>query len=121
MAHVDQSRRRILKQTASIGLFTILPSGLLSAAPNSRLQTAHVGVGGMGAADLRSVSSHASVAVFGLCDVDQARLKSANELHSAAKTFSDYREMISELGDQIDAVVVSTPDHTHAPAIAKSR
>ena len=32
------------------------------------------------------------------------------------KTFSNYREMISELGDQIDAVVVSTPDHTHAPA-----
>lgn len=116
MAHIDQSRRRLLKQTASIGLFTILPSGLLSAAPNSRLQTAHVGVGGMGAADLRSVSSHASVAVLGLCDVDQARLKIANELHAAAKTYSDYREMIAELGDQIDAVVVSTPDHTHAPA-----
>ena len=51
-----------------------------------------------------------------MAHVDQARLKSANELYSAAKTFSNYREMISELGDQIDAVVVSTPDHTHAPA-----
>ena len=45
MAQLDQSRRRLLKQTTAIGLFTILPSGLLSAAPNSRLQTAHVGVG----------------------------------------------------------------------------
>jgi predicted dehydrogenase len=70
----------------------------------------------MGGADLNSVSSHPKVEVAALCDVDLARLNSAHARHPKAKTFRDYREMISSLGDTIDAVVVSTPDHTHAPA-----
>ncbi len=81
-----------------------------------KLRTAHIGVGGMGGSDLNSVASHPSVEVAGLCDVDQNILASANAKHAGAKAFNDFREMISELGDTIDAVVVSTPDHTHAAA-----
>ena len=81
-----------------------------------KLRTAHIGVGGMGGSDLRSVSSHESVEVAGLCDVDSNTLDAALAKHPGAKGFRDFREMISEMGDQIDAVVVSTPDHTHAPA-----
>jgi predicted dehydrogenase len=70
----------------------------------------------MGASDLGSVSSHEKVEVAALCDVDSQRLQAASAKHPNAKTFADYREMLTKLGDSVDAVVVSTPDHTHAPA-----
>ena len=50
------------------------------------------------------------------CDVDQKNLKKAHAQFPNAKTFTDYRSLISQMADEIDAVVVSTPDHTHAPA-----
>jgi predicted dehydrogenase len=81
-----------------------------------KLRTAHIGVGGMGGSDLKSVASHENVEVAGLCDVDSKILIGAKAKHPGAKTFSDFREMITTMGDSIDAVVVSTPDHTHAPA-----
>ncbi|PHS03204.1 MAG: oxidoreductase [Blastopirellula sp.] len=109
-------RRDLLKASAAFAAFNILPAGAYSASPNGKLRTIHIGVGGMGGADLRSVSSHANVEVAALCDIDSNRLASAKALHTKAETFSDYRAMIAELGDKIDAVVVSTPDHTHAPA-----
>lgn len=110
------SRRRFL-QTGSVALAAAaLPMPASAFSANAKLRTAHIGVGGMGAADLRSVSSHPSVEVAALCDVDSERLAAAQMLHPKAKTFSDYRQMLSELGETVDAVVVSTPDHTHAPA-----
>ena len=81
-----------------------------------KLRTAHIGVGGMGLADLKSMASHPSVVVTALCDVDATALAAAKKLHPNAKTFRDYRKMFDEIGGGIDAVVVSTPDHTHAPA-----
>ena len=81
-----------------------------------KLRTAHVGVGGMGGSDLNSVASHSNVEVAGLCDVDAKTLKSTQARFPSARGFADFREMFSELGDSIDAVVISTPDHTHAPA-----
>lgn len=109
-------RRQFVKSAAAIGACAILPSPLIAYSPNAKLRTAHVGVGGMGGADLRSVSSHAGVEVAALCDVDANILNAAADKFPKARTFRDYREMISEMGDAIDAVVVSTPDHTHAPA-----
>ena len=70
----------------------------------------------MGSSDLASIASHAGVEIAALCDVDSQRLAEAKLLHANAETFADYREMLSKLGDKIDAVVVSTPDHTHASA-----
>ena len=70
----------------------------------------------MGASDLGSLSSHKQVDIAALCDVDAMRLASAGEKHPKAKRFSDYRKMLDEMQDEIDAVQVSTPDHTHAPA-----
>ncbi len=85
-------------------------------AANERLRTVHIGVGNMGWSDLRQVASHLRVEVAGLCDVDSGKLGYASEHYPNAKTFADFREMLSAMGDTIDAVVVSTPDHTHAPA-----
>ncbi len=118
-------KREFLKKSAILASTTaIMPSFLLACkekqeitktAPLTRLRTAHVGVGNMGAADLNDISSHDKVDVTALCDVDANNLAEAKKLHPNAKTFSDYRVMLKEMGDEIDAVVVSTPDHTHAP------
>lgn len=110
------SRRRFLQTSAALAAVPVLSSGAWAASPNGKLRTAHVGVGGMGGADLGSISSHAKVEVAALCDVDLNTLNRVKANHPQAKTFRDYREMISAMGDKIDAVVVSTPDHTHAPA-----
>ena len=107
-------RRDFLKTGAALAVLSA--PGPISASLNSKLRTAHIGVGGMGASDLKQVSSHPQVEVAALCDVDAERLGQAHSLHPHAKTFQDFREMLSSLGDSLDAVVVSTPDHTHAPA-----
>lgn len=92
----------------------------ITRSPKSRIRTAHIGVGNMGMEDLKAVASHPKVDVVALCDVDSRYLANAHELHPSAKTYSDYRKMLTEMGDQIDAVIVSTPDHTHAPASMKA-
>ncbi len=109
-------RRQFLRSTAALATLSTLPRTVRASSANGKLRTAHVGVGGMGGADLGSISSHPQVEVAALCDVDQGRLQQALARFPRAQTFGDYREMISQLGDRIDAVVVSTPDHTHAPA-----
>jgi predicted dehydrogenase len=110
------SRRRFLQAGAALASYTVFSSRAWAASPNGKLRTAHVGVGGMGGADLGSISSHPKVEVAALCDVDLNTLNRVKAQHPQAKTFRDYREMLEEMGDRIDAVVVSTPDHTHAPA-----
>lgn len=112
-------RREFLKTGAAFASWTLLADGRVGAravSPNGKLRTAHIGVGGMGGGDLNSIASHKQVEVAGLCDVDAKNLAAAAGKHPGAKTFVDFREMLSSLGDTIDAVVVSTPDHTHAPA-----
>ncbi len=109
-------RRDFLKASAVVLALPTLSSALRAASPNGKLRTAHIGVGGMGGADLGSIASHKQVEVAALCDVDLTRLESAQAKHPGAQTFRDYRELFAKLGDKIDAVVVSTPDHTHAPA-----
>lgn len=110
-------KREFLKTTALASSLALLPSGMLAALKgDKRLRTAHIGVGNMGFEDLKAISSHKLVDVVALCDVDANKLETAKNIHTKAKTFSDYRVMLKEIGDEIDAVIVSTPDHTHAPA-----
>lgn len=113
--HLD---RREFAKKSGLGLLglAIVPSILGAQGPKTRLRTAHIGVGGMGGEDLKAISSHAMVDVVALCDVDANNLAAAKALHPKAKLFTDYRKLLKEMGNKIDAVVVSTPDHTHAPA-----
>ena len=85
-----------------------------------KIRTIHVGVGGMGLSDLKDISSHKSVEVVGLCDVDSIALEEAAKYFPQAKKFSDYRIMIDKLKDFFDAVVISTPDHMHGPIAIKA-
>ena len=112
------NKRDFLKKSSlgAVGI-TLAPSLLLkNINTHNRLRTAHIGVGNMGFEDLKAISSHPLVDVVALCDVDANNLAIAKELHQHAKTFSDYRVMLQVLSDDIDAVIISTPDHTHAPA-----
>ena len=109
-------RRDFLKNTAAVSSLSILPASAWASIKNNTLRTAHIGVGGMGLEDLNAIASHKSVVVTALCDVDANALAKAKKLFPKAKTYTDYRTLINELKNEIDAVVVSTPDHTHAPA-----
>ncbi|MBT8284662.1 MAG: Gfo/Idh/MocA family oxidoreductase, partial [Flavobacteriaceae bacterium] len=109
-------RRDFLKNTAVASSVSLLPSAVWPASQDKVLRTAHIGVGGMGAEDLKSITSHKQVKVVALCDVDSKNLEAALQMHPEAKGFADYRLLFSQMADEIDAVIVSTPDHTHAPA-----
>ena len=54
--------------------------------------------------------------MVGLCDIDDLHLEKKGHAFKSARKFNDYREMLDVMGDKIDAVTVSTPDHSHAPA-----
>ena len=81
--------------------------------PNEKLNIAGIGVGGKGKDDIMSCRSENIVA---LCDPDWERAGEAFYRLPDAKQYKDYRVMFDEIADQIDAVTISTPDHTHAPA-----
>jgi predicted dehydrogenase len=110
------SRRSFIATTAAATAgFTILPStvvgGLGHRAPSDKLNIAGVGVGGRGGAVVKGLRSENIVA---LCDVDwKYAAETFNEFPDARK-FWDWRVMLDKMKDGIDAVVVGTPDHTHA-------
>ncbi len=113
---MKMNKRRFLKNAAALSSIAFLPSSSWALLQDKRLRTAHIGVGGMGMEDLKATASHSLVDIVALCDVDSNNLSAAQKLHPDAKTFLDYRKLFDQIGSDIDAVVVSTPDHTHAPA-----
>jgi len=110
-------KRDFLKTSLAAVSTVFLPKSIMAMGiTENKLRTAHIGIGGMGSADLKSITSHPDVLVVGLCDVDSNAIRKASEIHPNAKTYKDYRVMLKEMANEIDAVIVSTPDHTHAPA-----
>ena len=82
---------------------------------NDRLNVAAIGAGGKGAVDIAGCARENIVA---LCDVDQVRASQTLNRYPKATRYTDFRIMLEKEGDRIDAVTVSTPDHTHAVAAA---
>jgi predicted dehydrogenase len=107
------SRRTFLTRATAATL--AFPAVLRSASPNSTLQVAVLGCKGQGLSDLSSIGSHAKVKFVGFCDVDSSRFDEALKKFPETPTFGDWREMFAKLGQGLDAVQVSTPDHWHAP------
>jgi predicted dehydrogenase len=81
--------------------------------PNEKLNIACIGVGNRGAANLRAVEEENIVA---LCDVDERMARRAREVFPRVRFYADFRKLFDAMHREIDAVVVSTPDHTHAQA-----
>lgn len=116
------SRRAFLGTSAALGTaFWVGPRtfGRTRASALEGLAAACVGVGGKGDSDSSHIAGH-DVTVVGLCDIDRRTLdKKAREFRDGEK-FTDFREMLDKLGDKVDIVSVSTPDHTHAVAAVKA-
>ncbi|MCI0499344.1 MAG: Gfo/Idh/MocA family oxidoreductase [Planctomycetales bacterium] len=112
------TRREFLKRSAAIGAFTIVPAHVLGGvdhiAPSEKLNIAAIGVGGMGAANINAVA--ATENIVALCDVDEVRAAGTFNQFPNAKRFEDFRVMLDKMHNSIDAVIVATPDHTHAVA-----
>lgn len=105
-------RRSFLKQSACTGAgLMLLRSGLLAQgnSPNEKLNIAVIGCGGRGGSNLNDVKSENIVA---LCDLNKNNLAQAVKKHPGAKTYEDWRKCLEQ--KDIDAVVCSTTDHTHA-------
>jgi predicted dehydrogenase len=106
------SRRRFLSQTAlaTAGLSLTRSALARKISPNEKLNLGIIGVANQGNYDLSNVTSENIVA---LCDVDDKFLAGAAAKFPQAKTYSDFRRLLDQ--KDIDAVVIATPDHTHAP------
>jgi len=109
-------RRDVLRGALAGAAVGVAPFNILKAgpSPNSKLNIACIGVGGMGSADAYTLSRTDNV--IALCDVDEARHKRCiarfKNLHKV-KLWTDYRVMFDKIGKQIDAVCIGTPEHVH--------
>ena len=134
----DFSRRRFLKRAGLIGsalaLPTIIPASVLGAnAPSKRVALGHIGVGGQGGGLLGGFLGLPQGQSIAVCDPLRERREKAAQLveqryaaareqggYKGCKAYNDFRELIAR--DDIDAVVVATPDHWHVPiAVAAVR
>lgn len=108
------TRRQFLKRSAAIGAGASLAGPYVAfgrISPNAKLNIGVVGTAHRAAADIKGVQSENIVAI---CDVDQSFLDQAHKEFPAARRYTDFRKMLEQ--KDIDAVVIGTPDHTHAVA-----
>ncbi|MHC4533691.1 MAG: Gfo/Idh/MocA family protein [Planctomycetota bacterium] len=107
-------RREFLKAASAASAFVIVPRHVLGGSahtpPSEKLNIAGIGIGGMGGGNLRQCESENIVA---LCDVDSNYAAKTIKKYPKAKLHKDYRVMFDKQKD-FDAVVIATPDHTHA-------
>lgn len=117
--NIQFTRRSFVRSAATgVGAAYIVAPHVLGGpgktAPSDKLQIAGIGVGGQGASCINAVESENIVA---LADVDDQRAAATYKRFPNAKRYHDFRSMLDDLDKQIDAVVVGTPDHTHAVAV----
>lgn len=111
------TRRRFLRASAMAGAATLaVPAFVRARSLSAKLNVALIGVGHHGAKQLEAAGRLENI--VGLCDTDEPTLAAAARRYPHAKTYADFRAMYSTLEKSIDAVMVSTPDHTHAAASA---
>jgi len=131
------SRRRFFKHSllsgaAALAAPTIVPASVFGAkAPSNRIQVGAIGVGRISREhDLPEILAFDQARVIAVCDLDAKRLREGKELVESSyakkgislsvRTYADYQELLQSA--DIDAVVISTPDHWHAkPAIEAAR
>lgn len=109
-------RRTFLKSGLAAAAFYSLPRvavGQAGPPPSRRVNLAFIGIGGIGGSALSNCAGENYVA---FCDVDDARAADNYAKFPDVPRFRDFRVMLEKMGKQIDAVVVSTPDHTHFAA-----
>ena len=119
LSHALVNRRQFIRTTAIAVTGTALAGCQTARAPrklsaNEKLNIAVIGVAGRGGENLKEMAALENIVA--LCDVDATRLAAAAQKFPAAKTYADFRRLIDQ--PDIDAILVATPDHTHAVATA---
>ncbi|MDP4609610.1 MAG: Gfo/Idh/MocA family oxidoreductase [Opitutales bacterium] len=138
------TRRTFLKSSAAFGALTVLPSYVVlgnksstGIAPSERINLAAIGVGNRGGGVLKTMYDTGLCNVVALCDIDMGGAHTHENRYRfgltdkapatkkgvtvdrapyKARGFTDFRKMLEEMGDEIDAVLVGTPDHSHFAA-----
>jgi len=107
------SRREFLKTSAlAAGAITFgMPAFVRGRNLNSKVNIAGIGINGKGSSDIEACADENIVAI---CDVDRDRSADKVAKYPGVRFFTDYRKMLEEMGNSIDAVNIATPDHTHA-------
>jgi predicted dehydrogenase len=111
------SRRDFIQNSAFAAGFFIVPRHVLGkgfTAPSDKLNIAAVGAGGKGTSDITNAWNGGKNNIVAMTDVDWARGKAMADKFPDAKRYSNYKEMLDQMGKDIDAVTISTPDHNHA-------
>ena len=112
----NNSRRQFLQTTAAAGMGMFVAGGVPprpSRMAIDEISFASIGVGGKGTSDSTALGRLGNMVA--ICDIDEGNLNKKKSEFSKARAFFDYRKLLEEMGDSIDAVSVSTPDHMHAP------
>jgi hypothetical protein len=110
------NRRKFLQTTVAAATASALPRfaiGKPGESSNSKINMAVVGCGGMGNYAMGEAMKQNLVA---MCDLDEIRAAKNFKKNEGVKIFKDFRVMLDKMGDEIDAVAISTPDHTHFAA-----
>ncbi len=111
-------RREFLARGAAAGAAALASPAIWAEgtrSPNEKLQIAAVGAAGRNGENIRGVAGEAIVAI---ADVDEQNLEQGSKPYPAARKHRDFRVMLEKEAPKIDAVVIGTPDHIHAPAAA---
>ena len=111
------SRRSFLATVpAAAAMATLVPrhavAGSGTTPPSEKLNIACIGLGWPGCKDTDALSSTNNIVA--LCDLDTRQAPAFRKKYAQAQQFQDYRKMFDRLEKSIDAVIVATPDHTHA-------
>ena len=121
----NTSRRDFVRNAAAIGSAVFVgrkvgfaQDGKEKRSANGQVAYGAIGVDGKGKSDAADAGQRGDMVA--ICDVDSGKIKRGKKEFKKAETFADFREMISSLGDKLDAVTVSTPDHMHAVAAAQA-
>ena len=117
----NANRRDFLKTSTAAGIGFWVAGGVRSAlsnSPNDKVQVACIGIHGKGRSDSMDADHYGKVVA--VCDVDRLRLKLAAKQFDTEHTATDFRALLDKMGDRVDAVTVSTPDHNHAVIAAKA-
>lgn len=114
-------RREFLKSTALAGVgFWVAGTARAqdTGSPSEKVRFGCIGIGGKGITDTEDAAKYGEVVA--ICDVDEKTLHGGAKKYPKARKFHDWRKMLDEMAGQIDAVTVSTPDHSHAAAAASA-
>ena len=115
------TRRTFVKSTAALGVGFWAGGGVAAKPSISALEEIKfgcIGVGGKGSSDSADANNteRNQSKVIAVCDIDEKILGKVDKKFPGAKKYFDFRKMLDEMGKSIDAVTISTPDHTHAVA-----